>query len=1607
MFVRTVVRIRKLALASTVALAALGWGTAQAAVFTVNSVGDTPDAVGGDGVCGSAVPNSCTLRAAIQEANANGDSSNTINLSGISGQISVATALPNITKAVAINGTGASGRVTVSGNDVASLLRFVCTSAPCPAGGSYSISNLIVTDGATGDTAGGGGIYFGAAGTVSFTLSNVDVTSSEATAGPGGGIAAVLVSNGSTLTLTNVVIGATGATGPDSNGNAASGDGGGLWVRFDGTTATMTIENASVVNNTADGNGGGIAVARGRLNVYDTTLSANTATKGGGIYLGKTGSAGGSARIENVTISGNTAASGGGGGIGAAADNPAASSMTFTTIIGNINHGIAVATDPDVTFPGTLSTPFTSNIIAANGDFECAAAFEHSDTTHSGYNLTNEPEPGNSCGFDSANHDVFAANTDQLGLAALASNPSTPQTRALLAGSLAIDAGNPEWDTGSDQRGASTQDGGADGTPGDDTPVRDIGAYEFGGFGLVQFTLANYDVAEDTSPAVVTIKRYGTGTATATTPTVVLATTAGTATEGTCGTGGSDYTELASNPMNFAFTATGATQFEQTASFTLCNDTVDGEPDETFALALTEPATDGAGYDLGPISSGTVTIQDVENGVFAFDPTSYAEAEGSAASPGSATLTIKRTSGSDGAVRVSYASTSTCTSPTCTATANVDYTAVTSFVDFADGETSKTITVAFIGDNAYEGSGENFKVHLTGASCLGLMSGESCEARLVGAADDPGRIANVTITDTDAPLTGQFQFELASYTADEESGTLTVKVKRVGGTDGAVSVEVAATNGTASAGTDFNVTSPITGTLNWAAGDATDKTVTVTLVNELQVESNKDFTLTLGNPATSTGGLDAPTLGSPSSAAVTLVSGEQPAFQFTIPSGGYSQAEGQPITLTVEWDSFTGQDVTVPYFTLNGTAVSPVDYTGIPQGSPGSIIASAGDPTSKTFQVTLAADTAAEGNETFTANLGAPEGGGELGTDTPATVTIVDPAGARFTAASFTRADEQSGGTITATVERFGDLSQPFTVDFEIGECATAGCATQGDDFYRLAGTTGTLSWNANTGGSKTFTVNVQADTLIEGDESFTLALSNPQVGTAPTTTAGQLGLAAATAIIPDDDYRLEIVDVSPLAVSESGTQATITLQRVGSTRGAASVQLATANGTAIAGTDYTAAAPASTVTWGDTVGGTKTFNVAVTSDAVDELDETFTVTLGSPSTNLSGEASATAGSPLTVSITDDDTSVVSIAAASATEAANVTFAVSLSTPSDRAIVVTYDTANGTATAASDYTAVVGGQVSFAAGETAKNVAIATLGDTRNEADETFTVALSAPTNGAQVSGTAGTATGTIVDDDPVPALSVADATIAEGDNADAALTFVVSLSAASGRMVTVNVATADGTAAAPGDYTAVSSTPVTFAPGDISKNVTVTVKHDTLDELDETLTLTLSGATNATLADASATGTITDNDATPTLGIADVVVTEADATDVVATFTVTLSAASAQAVTVNYATANGTATAPADYTAATGTLTFAPGVTTRTIAVTVKSDAADEVVETFAVNLTAPTNATILDGAATGTVNDAADDVPSGGGGGGSWSWLNLWLLLPALGFRRRYAAA
>ena len=225
-----------------------------------------------------------------------------------------------------------------------------------------------------------------------------------------------------------------------------------------------------------------------------------------------------------------------------------------------------------------------------------------------------------------------------------------------------------------------------------------------------------------------------------------------------------------------------------------------------------------------------------------------------------------------------------------------------------------------------------------------------------------------------------------------------------------------------------------------------------------------------------------------------------------------------------------------------------------------------------------------------------------------------------------------------------------------------------------------------------------------------------------------------------------------------------------------------------------------------------------------------------------------------------------------------------------------------------------------------------------------------------------------------LPAISVGDASVVEGSSGTKQMVFTVSLSQAATGPVTVNYATTNGTATAGQDYVAKSGT-ISFAAGETQKTISVTVNGDVAAELNETLALTLSSPTGATIADGAAIGTIlTDEAIVPKIAITDAILKEGDSGTRDLSFTVTLSQATTNTVTVTYGTADDTATAGQDYVAKTGTLTFAPGETTKVITVKVTGDTAIEGNETLKINLSSPSGATIADRVATGMiVNDDA----------------------------------
>ena len=224
----------------------------------------------------------------------------------------------------------------------------------------------------------------------------------------------------------------------------------------------------------------------------------------------------------------------------------------------------------------------------------------------------------------------------------------------------------------------------------------------------------------------------------------------------------------------------------------------------------------------------------------------------------------------------------------------------------------------------------------------------------------------------------------------------------------------------------------------------------------------------------------------------------------------------------------------------------------------------------------------------------------------------------------------------------------------------------------------------------------------------------------------------------------------------------------------------------------------------------------------------------------------------------------------------------------------------------------------------------------------------------------------------PPPSMSIADVNVVEGNSGTTSAVFTLSLSAPSDQIVTVDYSTADETATSPDDYTAASGT-LAFNPGETTKTISILVNGETLNEDDETFVLNLRKSTNSTLIDPDGRATIINDDAAPELSIGDVSVTEGNGGLVDAVLPVTLSTASGKTVTVDFATADGTATEHPgnDYNGVSGTITFAPGETDDEVDVTVNGDTNVESDETFFVNLTNQTNSTLTDAQGQGTIID------------------------------------
>ena len=848
------------------------------------------------------------------------------------------------------------------------------------------------------------------------------------------------------------------------------------------------------------------------------------------------------------------------------------------------------------------------------------------------------------------------------------------------------------------------------------------------------------------------------------------------------------------------------------------------------------------------------------------------------------------------------------------------------------------VSITFASDNTGVATVDSVTTNpSTGIATATLSSHNPGTAHITASGTDGTTTANstqATLTVNGPSLTIN-DVSLNEGDAGTTTFTFTVSLSSPAPTGG-VTLNIATQDGTATTANNDYVARSLNG--QTVAAGQTTYTLDVTVNGDPAIEPTETFLVNVTNVSGASIG-DGQGIG-------TIINDDSPSLSVSDVTANEGNTGTTTFTFTVSTPlAAMAGGITFDIATADGTAVAGSgDYvarslTGqtIPAGQ-----------SSYTFDVTVNGDTLAEPNEAFTVNITNVSG-----------ATVTDGSGVG------TIQNDDTATLVISQVYGGGDNSgAPFRNDFvEIYNHGTAtvdfSITPYSIQYASVGSNFGTSKTNLTTGSiapGRYFLVQESGGTtngvaLPTPDATGTIALA--AASGKVTLVAGTIALATSTC--PGDD------GVSPFNPSNA----------------AISDFVGYGNSATTAGHCYEGTGPA-----GAPSNTTADFRKA--GGCVDTNDNAADFLVASPNPRNSTAPIGDCKPDITindVTVTEGNTGTV-----------NATFTVTLSTASASTVTVNFATADGTATASADYQSN-SGTLTFNPGEMTKTITVLVNGDTLDEASETFFVNLTSATNAVLIDNQG---QGTITDNDPAPSLSINDVSVAEGDSGTTAATFTVTLSAASGQTVTVNYATADNTAEAATDYQATTGT-LTFNPGDTSRPITVLVNGDTSFEQNESFFVNLTGPVNATISDAQGLGTITNDDAappTPTISISDLPnIAEGNSGTSVATFTVSLSPADpVNTVTVDYATANGSATAGSDYQSTSGQLSFAPGETSKQINVNISGDKLAEPDETFTVNLTNVTGgASIGTPQGTGTIknDDTAllvlSQVYGGGGNSGA----------------------
>ena len=929
----------------------------------------------------------------------------------------------------------------------------------------------------------------------------------------------------------------------------------------------------------------------------------------------------------------------------------------------------------------------------------------------------------------------------------------------------------------------------------------------------------------------------------------------------------------------------------------IVNDSLD-EDNETVIVTLSSPNN----ATLGSDDVHTYTITDNDNApVVDFNSTSSNGAESSS----SKALTVDLSAASGQNVTVDYAVTGTATG------SGTDYTLANGTLTISAGSTSGTITIASIVDDSLDEANETVIVTLSSPSNATLGSDDA---------------HTYTITDNDNAPVVDFNSTSSSGAESSSSKALTVDLSAASSKN--VTVNYAVTGTATGSGTDYTLAN---GTLTISAG-STSGTITIgSIVDDSLDEANETVIVTLSSPSNAT-------LGSDDAHTYTITDNDDaPVVDFEATSSSGLESVSSK-TIAVDLSEASAQTVTVDY-AVTGTATgSGTDYTL----ANGTLTISAGSTSGNITVAGIVNDGTNEGNETVVLTLSSPSNA-TVGSDNVHTFTILDPLVApdvEFANASSSGAESVSSKDLTIQLD--SSTSSDVTVDY-----AVTGTATGSGTDYTLANGTATISAGST---STTITIaGIVDDSLDETNETVIVTLSNPS-------NANPGSTLVHTYTITDNDSA-PVVDFNTTSSSgaESVSSKDLTVDLSAASGQTVTVDYAVTGTATGSGTDYTLANGTLTINAGSTSG---TINISsIIDDSIDEANETVIVTLSNPSNATLGSDDAH-----TYTITDNDSAPVidfnAISSSGAESVSSAGLTVDLSTASGQNVTVDY-AVTGTATGSgTDYT-LANGTLTINAGETSGTITIASIvNDSLDEANETVIVTLSNPTNATL--GSDDTHTYTITDNDNPPVVDF-NSTSSSGAESVSSKAITVDLSAASGQNVTVSYAVT-GTATGSGtDYTLANGS-LTISAGSTSGTITIaSIVDDTADEANETVILTLSSPSNATLgSDSVHTYTITDNDDAP---VVDFNSTSSSGAESVSSsnLTVDLSAASSQDVTVNYAV-TGTATGSGtDYTLANGTLTISAGSTSGTITIAgIIDDSIDEPNETVIVTLSSPNNATL-----------------------------------------------